>query len=290
MGHMVRPARSLASSRLRAGAATYKGANPSPRAGVWDPGPELRELIASRMVRVSVLPDLRLTTEGALEHFRQAFEGVRLVTCDSLRVMIGGVDENSSQVRSLIGILSAASDATNAAVVLLHHAGKPAPEGERTRKDMSRGSSGIVDEFQSLFVATKKKGEPVTCVTHEKDRELGEPIADFGLRIDDVATDDGDLRGGLRVVHVDREQLQATTGGDAAKFSRLVRIVRDCIRENPGVAGVESLRELLGGRMQPVRAAVNTLLAAGDVVERKPTGRGRGRQLYVAHAAPAEGT
>ena len=41
--------------------------------------------------------------------------------------------------------------------------------------------------------------------------------------------------------------------------------------------------------MQPVRAAVNTLLAAGDVVERKPTGKGRGRQLYVAHAAPAEG-
>lgn len=138
------------------------------------------------MIRIAVLPDLRLDTANAVEHFKRAFDGVRLVTCDSLRVMLGGLDENSSQVRSVISVLSVASDATNAAVVLLHHAGKPAPEGDRARKDLPRGSSGIVDELQSLFVLTKKKGDDVTYVSHEKDRELGAPVADFGLRIVDV--------------------------------------------------------------------------------------------------------
>jgi hypothetical protein len=62
---------------------------------------------------------------------------------------------------------------------------------------------------------TAKKEEPAH-VSHEKDRELGSTVADFGLRIEDVPTDDGNPKGGLRVVHLDREPLRpSSTRGSA---------------------------------------------------------------------------
>ena len=54
---------------------------------------QLRALIVAGVIRIAVFPDLRLTTDKAADHFKRAFEGVRLVTCDSLRMMLGGVDE-----------------------------------------------------------------------------------------------------------------------------------------------------------------------------------------------------
>ncbi|MDP9037369.1 MAG: AAA family ATPase [Myxococcota bacterium] len=252
---------------------------------------ELRSLIADGAIRIAVMPDLRLGTEHAVDHYKRTFQGVRLVTCDSLRVMLGGVDENSSQVRSLISVLSVASDTTGAAVGLIHHGGKTPLDGERARKETPRGSSGIVDELQSLFVMTKKKGEAVALVTHEKDRELGEPVADFGLRIDDVPTDDGDLKGGLRVVHVDRDQVKGKARDDSeAKFSRVAESIRQCVASNPGIAGAETLRSMVGGAVADIRGALAQLIADGHVVERPTPGRGRGRRLYLAGAAPAEAT
>jgi len=141
---------------------------------------ELRALIACGTIRIAILPDLRLTTDKATEHFRRLFEGVRMVTCDSLRPMLGGVDENSSQVRGYMDALSSASEASGATVTLIHHGGKTPVDGSaRTRKEMSRGSSAIIDEFQTMLVLSKKKGDPVTLVSHEKDRALGGTVDDL---------------------------------------------------------------------------------------------------------------
>ncbi|MGH7440507.1 MAG: AAA family ATPase, partial [Polyangiaceae bacterium] len=112
----------------------------------------LRALLLARQVRIAVYPDVQLTTEGAIEHFRRAFEGVTFVTCDSLRPMLGGLDENSSQVRGYMSALSSASDSSRAAVALIHHIGKTPTDGAKPRKEQPRGSSGIVDELQSMFV------------------------------------------------------------------------------------------------------------------------------------------
>lgn len=250
----------------------------------------LRALLLAEQVRLAILPGLRLSTPRALDHFCQLFDGVRLVTCDSLRPMLGGVDENSSQVRALMNVLSTASDKTGAAVVQLHHAGKTPNDGsQRTRKEQSRGSSGIIDEFQSMFVLTKKKGEAFALVTHEKDRELGDTVADFGLSIEDVAggSDGQDPKWGLRVVHVDREQFKESDSSKA-KFTKVVQAVRDCIRDNPGIAGSEAVAAMIGGTAVGIRAAVNTLLAEGEIVEHKGSGKGRGRRFYLSHMAPPD--
>ena len=250
---------------------------------------ELRDLFENRTVRVSVFPQINLTTDNAADHFKRAFEGVRLVTCDSLRCMIGAVSENASEVRDLLRVLTRASDATEAAVALIHHGGKtPDEASQRTRKEMSRGSSAIVDEFQSMLVMSKKKGDPVTLVTHEKDRELGHEAADFGLRIEDVAggADGQEPNWGLRVLHVDRDQMRGTTPTADASFGRAVEAVRESIRANPGVAGIEAVAERAKLRRQTTSAAVKQLIADGDVVPVAGT-RG-GVRLFLKHMAPVE--
>lgn len=254
--------------------------------GFGVPDEQLRALIVAREIRVAVFPNLRLTTDGAAEHFRRLFEGVRFVTCDSLRMMLGGVDENRSEVRSLMGALSSASDATGAAVALIHHGGKTPLEGQRARKETPRGSSGIVDELQSLFVMTRAKGDDCAVVTHEKDRELGEPLADFGLRIEDVASED-EPKWGLRVAHVDREEMKPKADGADAAFKRAAAAVVECIGANPGIAGAEAVvARSVGCRAQTVRAAVKQLTADGEIVTRSAPRRGV--RLYLKHAAPVE--
>jgi hypothetical protein len=249
---------------------------------------QLRQLIADGLIRIVVFPDLNLTTAGAADHFKREFEGARIVTADSLRLMLGGVDENSSQVRGLMGALSVASEATRAGVALIHHGGKTPIEGGRPRKETPRGSSGIIDEFQSMFVMTKAKGDPVALVTHEKDRELGEAVPDFGLRIEDVAggAEGQDPKWGLRVVHVDREETrQKAETGDKA-FLKAMEAALACIKDNPGIAGAEQVAQRVGGRPVPLRAAVKQHIADGTVVTRKaPRG---GVRLYLKHMATAE--
>lgn len=252
------------------------------------PDEELRQFIDDRTVRIAIFPELNLTTEKAVDHFKKEFEGVRLVTCDSLRCMIGAVNENSSDVRDLLRVLTKASDATDACVDLIHHAGKtPDDASNRSRREMSRGSSAIGDEFQSMLVMSKKKGDAVTLVTHEKDRELGGLADDFGLRIEDVAggPEGQDPKWGLRVAHVDRGQMQTKQPPDA-KFVAAIAAARECIGAHAGIAGSEAVAERVDGfRTATVRAAVKQLLADGEVVSR-PAPRG-GVRLYLKQAAPA---
>jgi hypothetical protein len=237
-------------------------------------------------IRVAVYPPLNLTTADAVDHYARAFDGCAVATLDALKGLTPGIDENSSAMRDYMGVLRLASEKTGCTPILLHNAGKTPADGNRPRKEAGRGSSAIFDECASVFVMTASKGKP-TFVTHEKDRELGMLVADFGLRIEDVMTDDGNPKGGLRVVHLDREQMHGE-GDGGSKLASAVEAVRKCIEENPGVAGTEAVRQLLGLDAVAVRAAVNTLLAEDEIVERKPKGKGRGRRFYLKHMAPLE--
>ena len=228
-----------------------------------------------------ILPRLRLTTPDAEEHFSRLFDGYALVILDALKGLTPGVEENSSEIRDYMGTLTRASERTGAACLLLHHAGKTPPVGNRPRKEMGRGSSGIFDECQTVFIATGEKGAAV-YVSHEKDRELGSTVPDFGLRIEDVEID-GNPKAGLRVVHLEASQAKPARDLDA-EMAAGIALVRECIRKNPGVAGAESVRALLGVAMGKVRPALQTLLATGEVVN---TTR-RGARLYLRDAVPRD--
>ena len=68
-------------------------------------------------------------------------------------------------------------------------------------------------------------------VKHEKDRIRGVTAEDFGLSVVDVQVGD-DPRGGVVVVHVDREQLESAAGDDG----ELRRYTAVCARVLKAVA------------------------------------------------------
>jgi hypothetical protein len=167
-------------------------------------------------LRVAVYPTVNLTTKDAIDHYARAFDGCAVATLDALKGLTPGIDENSSQMRDFMGVLRIASEKTGCVAILNHNAGKPPPVGQRARKHEGRGSSGIFDECQTVFVATGEKGSPI-LVTHEKDRELGKTIPDFALRIVDVE-ERGDPQAGLGVLTLDAtEKLQQAAEPPAAR-------------------------------------------------------------------------
>ncbi len=200
---------------------------------------------------VAIYPRLNLTTKDAEDHYARLFDGHAMALIDALKGVTPGIDENSSEIRDYMGILSRAAERTGCAAVLLHHAGKTAQGGERPRKESGRGSSAIFDECQSVFVLTAGKGEPIR-VSHEKDRELGALLPDFGLRIDDVPVGE-DRKGGLQVTHMDSEQMsQGKPNAIAALIARVLTIVKG----NPNCSGRFVRSECKGARLTDVDLAL----------------------------------
>jgi hypothetical protein len=249
-----------------------------------------RDELAGR-VKFAIYPKINLTTVGAETLFSRVFEGVTFATMDALKGMTPGVDENDSSIREHIDMLSRVSERTGCTILLIHHAGKT-KDHERPGKEMGRGSSAIYDACGSNFVMKAEKGHP-TRVSHEKDRELGLLLDDFGLAIEDVPTDDGNSRGGLRVRHLDMQeylQKEQRQQDVAAQFEKLkIRIV-DLVKANQGIL-LNALCERIGGREGRVIAAVEELCSQGEIVER---GRQSGdrtsgkepRHLYTKGMAP----
>ncbi len=129
-----------------------------------------------------VLPKLNLRTEGALDMYTELLSGHSICTIDPLRAAAPGADENKSEFREHLDLISIASDRTGCAAIVLHHGGKPV-EGAM-RKNTGRGTSAIDDAVQTKIVLTSKgKGEPME-VSMEKTRELLNPLDDFWLEFD----------------------------------------------------------------------------------------------------------
>lgn len=178
-------------------------------------------------LRLAVFPSVYLDSEDAADVFARTLDGFDLVIVDALRGAAPTLEENSSDVRRVIDLLSRQSERTGTLPLLLVHARKPTPgpkqdDAPATDARFSiRGSSAIFDACANVFVLGGAKGAPVR-VEHEKDRLYGTPLVDFGMRIEDVAGEHEpdsatDPRWGLRVVHLDRAQLDAQpiVGGGA---------------------------------------------------------------------------
>jgi hypothetical protein len=186
-------------------------------------------------LRLAVFPSVYLDDRDAADVFARTLEGFDLVIVDAIRGAAPTLEENSSEVRRVIDLLGRESERTGALPLALAHARKPTPAGKGgdspsgEAKFSLRGSSAIFDALSQLFVLGGAKGEAVR-VEHEKDRIYGVPLADFGVRVEDVegahaANGPIDRRWGLRVVHLDREQLDkapTSTGSALAKHAERI--------------------------------------------------------------------
>ena len=226
--------------------------------------------VAGRL-EAGILPSVSMTADLAA----RIGEGRALCLLDSWRAAHADVDENSSEVRRTLDAMGVASEKTGCTFITLLHSRKPQKDAPGGGKMAIRGSSGFFDGAQTvvLFDGTTV-GRPI--VTVEKERLGGEAIPPFALRIEDV-----DGRAGLRVTLETLEEPAAPPTG-AEKLAETMALLRRLVPERPGLGG-EALAEILGRRRQSVVAALQTLVAAGEL---RIDGTGPKRGFYPVTEVP----
>jgi hypothetical protein len=224
---------------------------------------------------VVTFPRFRMDDRNARDILRRLLEETEagLVTIDSLRASLGGdVDENSSAIREYVDLVAQECKRVNAAGIYIHHARKP-ENGKSGGRYSLRGSGALFDAPDGIFLFHGEKGQPTT-VDHEKDRLIGTELDSFGVDTEDVERD-GDARWGLRLVHLDGEQLrsrdeakQATK--ESAERQERIEAVRQYMSTLPNATwkGTRSdLAKRIGGRKQTVMAILGDLASTGRIVE-----------------------
>ena len=220
------------------------------------------------MLEVALFPSVRLDSRGALDAYLSLCDGVGLIILDSLKAMTPTLEENSSDIRSALDMLAEVSERTGVTVIVIDHLRK-ASQGdlEGQTSERLRGSSAKKDALQTLFFVSGADPKGPKRVTCEKERVYGDPIAPFGFRIEDVA-DGHDPRWGLRVVHLDAEQMaSAPDAKSSAKLAKDAdRILAYMQAHSPFSGNKAALAAAIGMRTNDFYPAFSTLIADGKTV------------------------
>ena len=230
-------------------------------------GCELSELPPGAL-SVACMPPVYLDRDGGADTLARMFEGKALVFVDSLRAAAPSADENSSEIRRHLDVLTRAAERTGATVVVVHHARKPSKEHTDGPKFAIRGSSAMFDAAASVFVFEGVKGEP-TKVHHEKDRMRGDCRPAFALDVEDLTGPTGDPRWGLRVRHVEPEEIAAVSAASSRSpvlDRRLEKIRAFLCRHSPFKGSRVALCDAVGMRRNDFFAALSVLESQREVV------------------------
>ena len=213
-------------------------------------GFELSSLPEGAM-RVGVMPHAYLDEDKIFDELVTLVGDATLVLVDSLRAAFPRADENSSEVRTYLDVLSRVSERTGAAIAVIHHARKPSPTAGGTATHTIRGSSALFDACQSVYVFAGEKDTPTT-VHHQKDRVRGVTLDDFGLMSDDVPGPSGP-RHGLVVRHLEAEEMsEDSIRQDNEKRDAMVAKVGEAIIIALGRYGVDGF----AGKRNEIRSLV----------------------------------
>ena len=213
---------------------------------------------------VVVLPPVYLDTQQAAAVFARELEGYDLAIVDSFRAAAPSAEENSSDVRRHIDVLTRAAELTGCTPLLLHHARKPSKESGGDARMVLRGSSGIYDACASVLVFSAEKGQP-TLVQHEKARTSGILCEDFYLDAEDLEID-GDPRGALVVTTKSVEQIEPPERKVSA-FDRLKAELVEVVRAEGQVTSKSALVARVRGSREAKFEALKELFAVGLLVQ-----------------------
>ena len=231
--------------------------------------------LAEALLHVVTFPRFKLNDPRAQEVIAEMLEKTKagLVIIDSFRASVAGIDENSSEIREHIDMVGREVKRVKAAAEFIHHARKPAADGKAGGKYSLRGNGAIFDAPDSVFIFSGEKGEP-TVVDHEKDRLIGTELPSFGLDSADVERD-GDPRWGLRVVHLEGEQMRESANvkkaaGEDVGRKASVEKLRVYLTGLPNLTWKGSrsnLSKQVGGTNAVTMAALGDLISTGRIVE-----------------------
>lgn len=226
-------------------------------------GFELGDLSADAL-RVGVMPRAYLDDASVADEIVRIVEGAAFVLVDSLRAAFPHADENSSEVRAHLDMLTRVSERTGATIAVIHHARKPSAQNGGTETHSIRGSGALFDACQGVFIFEGEKGQP-TKVHHQKERVTGAELETFALDSEDIPLG-ANPRWGLRVVHKDAEQLAQMTETplDATKRA----IVREIERSKRPFSSANQIYARVKGTRTVCLAALKELTEDGDVMVR----------------------
>lgn len=222
----------------------------------------------AEMLDLVVLPQLYLDSATAADVLARECEGYDLVIIDSFRAAAPSADENSSDVRRHLDVLTRVSELTGVTPLLIHHARKPSKEQSGDARMALRGSSGIFDACSSILVFSAEKGEP-TRVQHEKARTSGVAHEDFYIDTVDIASAT-DPRSGLRVLCKTAQQVGAAAvvhedEESALKFAGLCGRILEILRKDTSLPSASAVARRLGLNKARVLEAVRDLQERGKI-------------------------
>ena len=213
-------------------------------------------------LQIACHPRFYLDQPDAEAKLVRACRGVRLCIIDSLRASCS-IEENASEIRRPLDMLSRVSERTGTVFLVIHHARKPGQGETAGSRYGIRGSGSIYDACSTVIVMSGAKGEPVK-VTHEKDRLRGTPHEDFYLQIEDVPVN-GNPRGGLRIVQCEAPREDEDSIDESEKFSKLRGAILAVCR-NTQLRTKSAIAARVKGRKADVLQAIAELEEEGRLV------------------------
>lgn len=208
---------------------------------------------------------------GAADNYCRIVDGATFCMIDSLRAAAPSYDENSSQIRAALDVLTAVSERTGCSFLVIDHAGKPPSDtndkggkkgpGSRSRKHSPRGSSSKFDAVQGSFVATAEKGE-ATHISHEKEQVRGRLVPDFWVNIEDM-TRGSDTHWGLRVHLVDETSEQSDPL--LTLKAEIVKVVA-----THKISSKSALADMVSGRRESRFRAIAELIGSHEIGQPSP--------------------
>lgn len=213
------------------------------------PGAPLHDALLKQNIKLVSFPKPRidLRQERTRDILRRELEGIDFCVMDALRGLATG-NENDSEFREAVDMLTAVSGDIGTTFFLLHHLGNPRPYGDPSKDDdesAGRGTTGIRDGAGAVFKITgnREKGRKLRMV-----KPPGRMGVDWGARKYDVRVDDveGELVDGeappLRVIILpehekSREEVADEVAKHAARKDAQVREACFAVVRQAGAEG-----------------------------------------------------
>ncbi len=213
-------------------------------------------------LRLAIMPSLYLDADDVELAYSRKVEGFDLVIIDSFRAAAPSTEENSSDVRRPLDMLTRISERTGSTFVVIHHARKPQKDAAGGARASVRGSGAIYDACDSVFVFSAEKGQ-ATTVKHEKARTAGVTVEDFQLETMDVAAH-GDPRAGLRIIT--KGASVASNASKASADHEAIKVdVLDLLRRETNHTDMDLIAVRVGRNAAKVRTAIKDLVRTGAV-------------------------
>ena len=228
-------------------------------------GIDARE-VADRL-DVAIHPTVHLTDARGEDTWTSICDGVSLLIVDALVGALQGLDEYKPEIAEPLYMLSRVSERTGCTCVVLHHARKPptqsGPQQGGARMAL-RGSSALYGALDNCWIVSGEKHKPI-MLTHEKSAQDGQARPDFGLTVRDVELA-GDPRWGLRLIHLDGEQLRGNEElADQDAQDRVRRAIEAVLRVGPFRGSKDALRQRAGVGRAPFVSAFRQLRDDGRI-------------------------